>query len=150
MPSSFSNLKIHIVFGTKLRSPWISETWEAELFRYIGGIVGAKDCVLEAIGGMPDHVHLLVGLRADLSVAELMRLVKANSSKWINDHRRIDGVFAWQAGYAAFSVSQSGVEDVRRYIHNQKEHHRERSFEQEVKILLGCHGFKARPAFSND
>ncbi len=136
MPSSYTNLLYHIVFSTKDRQPTILPTWRDELHRYIGGIVLRQHGVLHEINSLPDHVHLLVSLRAEPSVATTLRLVKANSSKWVNRRDFLRERFGWQPGYAAVSVSASKMEAVCRYIRNQESRHRRLSFDEELKALL--------------
>src|SRR4051812_45462618 len=122
MPQSLVCLPIHFVFSTKGREPLIREEWAARLYDYIGGIARAEKCLLLAAGGMPDHVHLLISLGRTIALADLMRLVKANSSKWI--HETFPGQpFAWQNGYGAFAVGHDRVDVVRTYIARQAEHH---------------------------
>jgi putative transposase len=122
MATSFANLLYHIVFSTKERVPLITDNHREPIYEYIGGILRAEGCILLEIGGMPDHVHLLAKIKPALAVAEALRLVKTNSSRWVNDSRKMMGRFEWQAGYAAFSVSESQVAEVRRYIQNQEMH----------------------------
>jgi REP element-mobilizing transposase RayT len=128
MPKSFACLDVHLIFSTRHRSPQISSDLQFRLFQYIGGILNSKDCRLIAAGGMPDHVHLLVSLHRDIAVADLVRLIKANTFKWIHETFLDLPHFAWQSGYAAFAVSFSNVEDVRKYIADQADHHRVRTF----------------------
>jgi putative transposase len=139
MASSLTNLLYHIVFSTKERVPLIHEGFEEPLYEYIGGILRGQRSILLEIGGMPDHVHLLVKLKADLAVAAALRLVKTNSSAWINENRKIQGRFEWQSGYFAVSVSESRAAEVRRYIQTQKEHHARISFQDELRKLLHKH-----------
>lgn len=124
MPQSFVSLHVHIVFATKNRVPLISADFQPRLYEYIGGIVRAQGCSLTAAGGMPDHVHLLVSLSKEASVAEIVRLIKANSSKWIHETFPDKRDFRWQTGYGAFAVSFSNLETLNRYIADQGEHHR--------------------------
>src|SRR5262245_27650644 len=119
MPSTYTNLLFHIVFSTKLRRGFIEPKLRDELYPYLGGAIRDEGGTLLEIGGMPDHVHLLVKLPADLSTAVLLRKIKANSSKWIHERPDFDRGFAWQTGYGAFTVSQPQVEHVRKYIQNQ-------------------------------
>src|SRR5438552_5811028 len=136
MPSTYTNLLYHVVFSTKERRPFITPGLRDELYSYIGGIIrGEKGTQLE-IGGMPDHLHLLVKLPATLSISEALRLIKANSSKWANEQRDLVRSFAWQTGYSAFTVSESQVPAVRRYIQRQEAHHRKKTFKQELVTLL--------------
>lgn len=134
MSHTFTNLTTHLVFGTKDRLPLISSRIKTELFSYLGGLVKELKEKPLAVNGMPDHVHLLVTLSPTVSVAEAMRFVKANSSKWMT--KRFGRPFAWQTGYGAFSVSRSGVPDVVKYIREQETHHRKFDFRSEYLSLL--------------
>src|SRR5436309_15874103 len=110
MAGSHTKLLYHIVFSTKERRPILAADWKDELYKYIGGIIrGERGAMLE-IGGVADHVHILAKFRADVSVAEMLRRIKSNSSKWMNDEQKTRFRFAWQVGYGAFTVSQSQVE----------------------------------------
>ena len=140
MANTLTRLLVHVVFSTKNREPLITEDLEDPLYRYLGGLVRSVDCSLLAIGGMPDHVHLLVRLHPNTGVATLVRKIKANSSRWINENRGPHEKFAWQTGYGAFSVSESQAGVVRQYIARQKEHHRKRTFREELVELLEKHG----------
>jgi REP element-mobilizing transposase RayT len=139
MATSLTNLLYHIVFSTKERVPLIEDGLRESLYEYIGGIVRGQRGVLLEIGGMPEHVHLLVKLKADLAVATAVRFVKSNSSGWINENRKIQGRFEWQAGYFGVTVSESRVAELRRYIQTQQEHHARISFEDELKKLVKKH-----------
>ena len=141
MSSTYLNFHYHIVFSTKKREPFIGDSWRPELHRYLGGTTEALGGRCEIAGGTADHVHLLVTLWAKPGVADFMRDLKRSSSLWVHaDPAR--HAFAWQEGYAAFTVSASAVDEVRRYIANQEEHHRERSFLEELKIMLVKSGVK--------
>lgn len=139
MSGTYSNLLVHIVFSTKERRPFIYESIEQELYQYVGGIVRNLQGVLLEIGGMSDHVHLLMKLKPIHCLAELMRDLKANSSAWCGE--RVAG-FVWQDGYAAFSVSESQMPVVANYIRNQKQHHRTRDFKEELEAIFERHGVK--------
>src|SRR5262245_10862960 len=128
---------LHIVFGTKERASRIPETLQPRLWSYMAGICRNYKMIAFAIGGMDDHVHLLVRLPPVLALAKAVSVVKANSSGWMNEQAT---GFAWQGGYGAFSVSQSNLAAVARYIRNQKAHHRRMTFQQEYRILLKRHG----------
>jgi len=133
--STFLSLNYHAVFSTKDRRPLIDKEWQGELHKYMAGtIVGLNGTPL-SIGGVADHVHLLFGLRATHCMADVIRDVKKASSTWMRDVMRIP-IFAWQEGYAAFSVSPTGRKAVSRYIEGQEAHHRQRSFRDELKRLL--------------
>ncbi len=109
------------------------------LFAYIGGTLRSNKCVLLDAGGMPDHLHLLISMSREMSASELARVVKANSSRWVHETYPDMSYFEWQAGYGAFSVSFSGLKDVKDYIDNQKEHHRGMTFQDELRLLLTKH-----------
>ena len=135
MPSTHLSLHYHIVFSTKDRAPIISAAWRERLHAYIGGVVRNLEGVPEAIGGVADHVHLLLGLRATARLADVMRDLKAVSSRWVHDEIG-ERAFLWQEGYGAFTVSASQREAVREYIARQEEHHRKRTFQEEYRELL--------------
>lgn len=139
MPQSLASLNFHLVFSTKNREAWIDSDLQPRLFEYIGGILRAERSVLLAAGGMPDHVHLLVSLSRELSIAETVRIIKSNSSKWIHETFPERQRFAWQAGYGAFSVSYSNLADVKSYIGRQADHHRQRTFQEELREFLRRH-----------
>ena len=140
MASTLTNLVLHVVFSTKERSPMIRTELREKLYAYMVGIVRGEGGELFAIGGNADHVHMLLKHPAAVSVAELLRLVKSNSSKWANEQTVTRKMFGWQRGYAAFSVSQSLVQRVGEYINRQESHHRKISFQEELISLLKKHG----------
>jgi len=139
MPQSFAYLNCHIIFSTKNREPLLLPHLATRLYQYIGGTVRAKGGSLAAAGGMPDHIHLSVSLGRQMSVAEAVRDIKSNSSRWIHETVADLSGFAWQSGYGAFSVSRSNLDDVKRYIASQPEHHRIRSFQEEFLEFLKRH-----------
>jgi REP-associated tyrosine transposase len=139
MPSTYTNLLYHIVFSTKDRRPFINPKLRAELHPYMGGIILDAGGEPLEIGGVEDHVHLLVKLPADLAVSDALRLIKSNSSKWAGERSDLVRTFAWQTGYSAFTVSKSQVASVRKYIKNQEQHHRRLPFKQELVSLLEKH-----------
>jgi len=140
MPGTYSQLLNHIVFSTKGRTPWITPEIANRLYPYIGGIVRAEKGVLYDIGGIEDHVHIYLRWRPDGSASDLMRTVKARSSKWVHDTIPNLAAFAWQEGYSIFSVSNSQEEAVRKYIATQAEHHKREDFKSELRRLIGAHG----------
>ncbi|NOT01356.1 MAG: IS200/IS605 family transposase [Phycisphaerales bacterium] len=140
MAHTHSKLVYHCVFSTKNRRRLLPDDIRARLFDYLGGILRNHDAHLLSAGGTEDHVHLLVELNASTPIAETMRVVKAVSSKWIHETFPEMRDFGWQIGYGAFTVSLSAVEDVTRYILNQKEHHRIRTFDEEYVTFLQRHG----------
>ena len=138
MSNTFSNLSVHVVFSTKDRIPLMTRKVRKLVFPYIGGIVKGLGGTVFAIGGMSDHAHLVARLPTNMCVADFVQRVKTNSSKWTNE-RASDVKIGWQRGYGAFSVSQSVVSSVAQYVRNQERHHRLRSFEEELKMLLSRH-----------
>ncbi len=142
MPSAWTQNYYHIVFSTKSRVPFIVPELESRLHPFMGGIVRDLRCTLLAVNGMPDHVHLLVNYRANLSHSDLLQQVKGRSSKWINETFSHLGHFGWQEGYGGFTVSKSAVETVAEYIANQKEHHKKLDFKAEFLELLRKHGIE--------
>lgn len=135
MPSTHTCLHYHLVFGTKDHEPVIAPSWRPQLYAYMGGVVRAMDGMAEIVGGVADHVHLLVGLKATHCLADVMRELKAVSSKWVHEEMKMAG-FAWQEGYGAFTVSASLRDKVRHYIETQEAHHRTRAFREEYIELL--------------
>ena len=135
MSSTHLSLHYHLVFSTKNRVPNIAEAWRGRLHAYLGGVVRNVEGVPEAIGGVADHVHLLIGLRATARLADVVRDVKAVSSRWVHEEAG-DREFSWQEGYGAFTVSASQRDMVREYIAKQEEHHRKRTFQEEYVELL--------------
>jgi REP element-mobilizing transposase RayT len=139
MPQSFACLHHHLIFSTRQREPTLDAELLPRLFQYIGGVLRGEGCVLVAAGGMPDHVHLLASLSREISVAEALRRIKANSSKWIHETEPQRTGFAWQAGYGAFAVSYSHLEQVKAYLARQAEHHRTMTFQEEFRAFLERH-----------
>jgi REP element-mobilizing transposase RayT len=139
MPGTYSQILLHVVFSTKHREAWITPDIAERLYPYIGGIVRAEKGVLYDIGGVEDHVHMYLRWRPDESVSDLMRTVKARSSKWVHDTFPALGAFAWQEGYSVFSVSKSQEETVKKYIASQHEHHKREDFKPELLRLLRAH-----------
>src|SRR6266436_3424909 len=138
---SFTSCLVHCVWSTKNREPSLSLDLRSRLWLYLGGIAKQNQMKMLAIGGVADHVHVLLSLPAALSVAKAMQLLKGNSSKWIRETFPKMHSFAWQEGYGAFSVGVSGVDATVAYIRSQAEHHRTRSFRQEYVAMLKKHGF---------
>jgi putative transposase len=133
--STYSQITIHSIFAVKGRENLITNEWRNDLHKYIAGIIKSEATSL-AVGGWKDHVHILFGLPPKLSVSNLLQIVKANSSKWINEARFVKGKFQWQEGFAAFSYSRSQRNNVIKYIMNQEEHHRKLSFREEYLDML--------------
>jgi REP element-mobilizing transposase RayT len=139
MPGTYHQILLHIVFSTKNRHPWIQPEVAPRLYAYMGGIIRAEKGVLYEIGGIADHVHLYVRWRPDATISDLMRTVKSQSSLWIHQTYQELQSFAWQEGYAPFSVSKSQEGVVRRYIQGQTEHHKKEDFKSEFLRLLRAH-----------
>jgi REP element-mobilizing transposase RayT len=140
MPHTATNLLVHLIFSTKQRCPLIKPDFERDLHAYLGGIIREIGGAALCINGTADHVHLLVQVPATLSVADMARLIKTNSSRWVHERWPQHRHFAWQTGYGAFSVSESGINAVRDYVARQPEHHRSRSFQEEFRTFLRKNG----------
>jgi putative transposase len=136
MSGTYSNLLYHVVFSTKNRYPLIAASFRDDLHAYLGGIVREREGIPLMVGGMPDHVHILLKLKPKFAVSDVMRDVKAASSKWVNETKEGLRKFGWQDGFSAFTVSHSQVARVREYIENQEEHHRGIEFQSELLTLL--------------
>jgi putative transposase len=136
MPGTYSQILLHTVFSTKHREPWLAPDVTERLYPYIGGIVRGEKGVLISIGGVEDHVHMYTRWRTDATISDLMRDVKANSSRFIHDHFPHLRSFAWQEGYSVFTVSKSQEPAVKAYIANQREHHDKEDFKSELLRML--------------
>ena len=147
MSNTYTKCHIHVVFSTKHRERLIPQEIQPRVWAYIAGICQNHEIIPFQIGGMEDHVHLLFHLPPRIALSEAVLLVKSNSSKWMNEN---GAAFAWQEGYGAFNVSASNVESVRKYILNQKEHHRKMSFKEEFIALLKKHGVDFDPRYVFD
>ncbi len=139
MPGTYSQLLLHVVYSTKHRQPWITADVASRLYPYIGGIVRAENGVLYEIGGVEDHVHLYLRWRPDGAVSDLMRTIKARSSRWIHETFADLAAFAWQEGYSVFAVSKSQEPAVKNYIAGQAAHHKKEDFKTELLQLLRLH-----------
>jgi putative transposase len=146
MASTHISLNYHIVFATKDRQRRIETSWRSRLHEYIGGTIRGLDGHSHIVGGVEDHVHVLAGLRATRALADVVREIKKCSSLWIHEELRYPG-FAWQAGYAAFTVGPRDLPSVMRYIANQEEHHRVRSFREELVDFLSRAGVEYDPRY---
>lgn len=136
MANTYSQIYIQIVFAVKGRENLIKKENREELHKFITGIVSNREQKLLAIFAMPDHVHILVGMKPNISISDLVRDIKAGSSKFINDNKWINGKFNWQEGYGAFSYAKSNTDNVIKYILNQEEHHKEKTFKNEFLEFL--------------
>ena len=142
MQNTYSQIYIQIVFAVKGRENLIEEKNRNELQKLITGIVSKRNQKMLAIYAMPDHVHILIGMEPDISISDLVRDIKAGSSKFINDSKWINGKFNWQQGFGAFSYSKSHLDNVIKYILNQKEHHEKETFKVEYLNFLEKFGIE--------
>jgi putative transposase len=140
MPNTYTQIHLQLVFAVKYRQALIDPDWKYPLYNYMTGIVQHYGHKLLIINGMPDHVHLLIGLRPTQALSDLMKHLKQDSSKWINDNHLVRGRFSWQEGYGAFSYSKSQLAAVTDYIARQEEHHHEHTFQEEYRRLLDIFG----------
>ena len=138
MSNTYTQIHIQFVFAVKYRNGLIHSSFKQELYQYISGIIKANNHKLLAINGMSDHLHILVGMRPSQSVSDLIQNIKSNSSKWINEKKFLKVKFEWQEGYGAFSYSKSHVQNVIRYIQNQEEKHKVKSFNEEYLDFLNA------------
>ena len=136
MANTYTQIHIHAVFAVQNRECIIKNHWKDELYKYITGIIRNQGHKLLVINGMPDHIHLLFGMRPTQSLSDLLQDIKGNSSKWINDKKFVRDRFSWQEGYGAFSYSKSQLTQVIQYIESQEEHHRKKTFLDEYKEFL--------------
>ena len=149
MPQSFTHVLIHAIWATRLRTPWLEPLVRARVFAYMSGICRNIGTPLRIAGGIEDHVHLLFLLHPTVTLADTVRDIKSNSSRFIHETWPDLSEFAWQRGYTAFAVSRSGEDEVYRYIEDQVRHHQKRSLEDELRALYERHGlpFDPRTAF---
>lgn len=136
MANSYSQINIHVIIAVKGRERVLTQDYDEVLYKYIAGILKNHDQYTLAINGYLDHVHIFFELKPKTALADLVRVIKSNSSKWINENGFVKGKFQWQKGYAAFSYSRSQRNTVINYIKNQKEHHRKKTFKEEYLELL--------------
>src|SRR5215216_1965691 len=136
MANTFTQIHIHCVFAVKFRNGLISNIWQERLHNYIAAIVGNKGHKMLAINSMPDHIHLLFGLKPIQGLSDLIQVVKGDSSEWVNKQNFVPGNFKWQEGYGAFSYKKSDVDTVVKYIRNQQQHHHKKTFLEEYNDLL--------------
>jgi putative transposase len=136
MPNTYTQVHIHFIFSVKYRDGIIQPSWKNELYKYITGIVHKNNHKLISINGMPDHVHILIGMRPTQSMSDLLQDIKGNSSKWMNEKKFLKTKFEWQEGYGAFSYSKSQIKDVIAYIENQEQHHNKKTFKEEYLEFL--------------
>ncbi|GHV47756.1 IS200/IS605 family transposase [Bacteroidia bacterium] len=140
MANTFTQLHVHVVFAVQNRTSLIHKDWQGRLYSYITIIIQKHGHKVLSIGGMPDHVHVLFGLRPTQALSNLMQEVKRDSAEWINQNKLVAGRFSWQQGYGAFSYSKSHVGNVANYIANQDTHHAKRTFMEEYRKILDDFG----------
>jgi putative transposase len=136
MAGTYSQLYIQIVFSVKGRENLIDKKWKDELFKYISGIIKGKGQKPIIVNGVSDHVHLFVGIKPSISISDLVRDIKNNSSNFVNDNKFVNGKFAWQEGFGSFSYSHSQIYSVYNYILNQENHHKKQTFKEEYLDFL--------------
>jgi putative transposase len=136
MANTYHQIYLQTVFAVKYRRAVIDKAWKEKLFGVIGNLINETDCKTIIVNGVEDHVHCFIGLEPVISVSELMKTVKAKSSKYINDHSLTESRFEWQKGYGVFSYSQSQVDRVYKYIQNQEVHHKKQTFRDEYLDFL--------------
>ncbi len=136
MAGTFTQIYIHIVFSVKGRERLLQKSWRFELFKYMSGIITEKKQKSIIINGIEDHVHLLVGIKPNMNISDLVRDIKNNSSKFINQQNFVVGKFAWQEGYGVFSCGYTSLKNVYEYIAGQEEHHKNKTFQEEYLNLL--------------
>jgi putative transposase len=134
MPQSLANVLVHLVFSTRDRAPHLTPELRHDLFPYTGGLLRNIECPLLQIGGVADHVHILIRLPRTMTLAQVVEKVKTSTSKWVKTKGLQD--FAWQAGYGAFSVGNRDLDQVMAYIQSQEEHHRQVSYQDELRLLF--------------
>jgi REP element-mobilizing transposase RayT len=139
---SFVSCQIHCVWSTKKRAPFLDSDLRERLWPYLGGIARENQIKAIAVGGVTDHVHILISLPGTISVSKAIQLLKGNSSKWIHETFPKLNSFGWQEGYGAFSIGVSGIEATISYIRNQEEHHRKRTFREEFVMMIRKHGLE--------
>ena len=142
MASSLVKIDVHLIFHTKKTGIKMHEDDLPRIFAYIGGVINGVNGLPIAVGGRPDHIHILASLPKTMSLADFIRAIKADSSKWIKKLRDDYASFEWQEGYGAFSVSPSLIDKTVNYIRGQEEHHRKRSFQEEYRLFLEAYGIQ--------
>jgi len=147
MSHSYVSALFHCVWSTKNRQPLITPELRERLWPYLGGIAKKNNMKAIAVGGIEDHVHVLLSLPTTIGIAKAIQLIKGGSSKWVHDTFPEHREFAWQEGYGAFSIGISQLEDTKRYIATQEEHHRTRTFQQEFLAFLKRHGIDYDPKY---
>jgi putative transposase len=139
---SFVSCLLHVVFSTKERRPFIKPSLQEQLWPYLGGIARNNKMKALKIGGVEDHVHILLSLPSTLDIAKAVQLLKGSSSKWVHETFPDEQAFEWQSGYGAFSIGLSGLADTVAYIENQAAHHKRTTFQEELASILRKHGIE--------
>lgn len=150
MANTYTQLYFHIVFAVKGRACLIDTAWKNELYKYIAGIIAKQHQKLMIVNGMPDHIHLLIGTKPNCNLSDLVRGIKANSSKWINEKGFINKTFKWQNGFGAFSKGQSEIHVIINYIKNQEAHHAKKTFNDEYREILETYEIDYNPKYLFD
>jgi REP element-mobilizing transposase RayT len=146
MANTYTQLYFHVVFAVKGRYNLISKSWQPELYKYITGIIKNQNQKLMIINGMPDHIHILIGTKPNCNLSILVKDIKSNSSKWINEQKFVFGKFEWQSGFGAFTIGQSQLSTTINYIKDQEIHHKIKSFREEYIDFLKAYKID----FNND
>jgi REP element-mobilizing transposase RayT len=136
MANTYSQIYLQVVFAVKGRKSLIQSEWKDELYKYICGVVNGKKEKVYAIGGVADHIHILLSVKPNILLSDLVRDIKCNSSKWINERQYVDGKFQWQEGFGAFSYTHWHLDTIINYINNQEDHHKKKSFKDEYLEFL--------------
>ncbi|MBK6485138.1 MAG: IS200/IS605 family transposase [Chitinophagaceae bacterium] len=136
MAGTFSQIYIQVVFAVKGRQNLIQKAWKDDLHKYMAGIIKGKKQKSIIVNGMPDHIHAFIGLKPAMAVSDLVRDIKNNSTNFINDRKLVKGKFSWQDGYGSFSYGHSQIDKVYKYILNQEQHHRKKTFREEYLDFL--------------
>ena len=147
MANTYTSLLYHIVFSTKNRQPWLTLEIEGRVWAYIGGIARKHKMTALQVGGVEDHIHALVIAPPTIAPCQIAQVLKGESSKWIHDEFPLLRRFGWQDGYGAFTVSKSNIPEVIKYIQNQREHHRQKTFQEEYLDLLRKHEIEYEERF---
>ena len=142
MAQSLAKIVVHVVFSTKNREPLLTTAIRSDLFAYIVGILNSLECITFAINGIEDHVHVLIGMSKTISLSKMVEAIKGSSSRLLNAQKMIAKHFAWQAGYGAFSVSESQISTLVHYIEEQEKHHSKMTFQDELISLLKKHNIE--------
>jgi REP element-mobilizing transposase RayT len=136
MANTYSQIYLQVVFAVKGRKSLIQNEWKDELYKYICGVVNGRKEKVYAIGGVSDHIHILISIKPNILLSDLVRDIKCNSSKWINERQYVIGKFQWQQGFGAFSYTHWHLDTIINYINNQEEHHKKKSFKDEYLEFL--------------